>query len=106
MEAQKNSALNKRVGDAWLNFLGGQHPAAIREYEAVLAEDRLHVDALYGLGLVLKASGDISGAKLNWERALEIAKTRVDSMGTTHSYDHERMVMTQNMLKQRLAEIS
>jgi Flp pilus assembly protein TadD len=103
---EERNELNKQVGAAWSAFREGQNANAIKGFEQVLAQDRDHVDALFGLGLVLRASGDINGARTHWERALEIAHRDLEALGDVRTIQHERLFMSTTMLKQRLAEIS
>jgi Tfp pilus assembly protein PilF len=107
METTSNrNELSQMVGEAWTAFRSNQHAYSIKTFEQVLAQDRDHIDALYGLGLVLRASGHIDGARTHWERALQISESLLSEMGDERTARRERVFMTSSMLQQRLAEIS
>jgi Tfp pilus assembly protein PilF len=102
----RNSPLNDKVAAAWIAYRSGQYASAIKDFEQVLKEDKTHVDAMYGLGLVLRTNGDASGARSYWEKALEILKSRLDVLGNERSLERERVFMSSTMLQQRLSELN
>lgn len=101
----RNSPLNKKIGNAWITYRSGQNASAIKEFESILNEDNDHIDALYGLGLVLRSSGDLDGARTNWQKGLDLANANLESYGDSRSLERERTFMTSTMLKQRLKEL-
>ena len=101
----RTSPLNMKIGTAWITYRSGQNAAAIKEFEKILSDDSDHIDALYGLGLVLRSSGDVDGARANWRKAFDLASTGLEGFGDARSLERERAFMTSTMLKQRLQEL-
>jgi hypothetical protein len=76
------------------------------------------MDALYGLGLALRADGDNAGAKEAFESALDIAQNALKAedevsaaeghhgISNLETYEDDRLLMLQRMLHQRIEEVS
>ncbi|MDQ7025978.1 MAG: hypothetical protein Q9P44_10515 [Anaerolineae bacterium] len=108
----------ERIGEAWRMHRSGNNPASINLFEEILAKTPKHLDALYGLGLARRANNDNSGAQEAFETAYQLAQDALDAedeisavdgrhgANNLDSYDDDRFLMLQIMIKQRLAEVS
>ena len=100
-----NKAHDEKIGAAWTILRSGQSASAIQDFEQVLNQDNVNVDALYGLGLALRANGDLEGARSKWQQALELEQNHLEALGDVRSRERERAFMNSTMLKQRLSEL-
>jgi cytochrome c-type biogenesis protein CcmH/NrfG len=91
----------EQLGQAWTSHRGGQQEAAISEFDAILNLDSEQLDALYGLALAQRASGDHASAALTWEKCLTLVRARLSE---TPGDDHYEML--ERMTGQRLSELS
>ena len=107
----------ERIGEAWRLHRSGNNPAAIELFEEILAKTPKHLDALYGLGLARRANNNASGAREAFQMALQLtmealkAEDEIYAVDGHHgsnnldTYDDDRFMMLQRMIKQRLAEL-
>ena len=98
-------SLDEKIGAAWKTYRSGQNASAIQSFEQILEQESSNIDALYGLGLVLRSSGDTEGARSHWEKAIELEKKNLEALGDVRSRERERAFMNSTMLKQRLGEL-
>ena len=87
-------------------------------FKDILATHPESVDALYGLGLAYKASGERADAAKAFAQALSITESALSAvMQTSHAEGHQsgndletkfddRYMMLSRMIKQRLEEVS
>src|SRR5690606_16649524 len=107
----------ERVGEAWKQHRMGNNDSAIDIFRDILNKRPGHLDALYGLGLAQRAKGDTDGAVESFNKAMQLAKEALSAVDKTsvidgHSgsndldtYEDDRFLMLQSMIKQRLAEL-
>ena len=107
----------ERIGEAWRLHRSGNNPAAIELFEEILAKTPKHLDALYGLGLARRANDDATGAREAFQMALELAQEALKAEDEIYAvdghhgannldtYEDDRFLMLQRMVKQRLAEL-
>ncbi len=89
-----------QLGRAWAYHRQGNNSSAITEFEAILTASHENVDALYGLGLALRASGKTA-------QALEMFRRAHQGLASleTQGKDADRSAMLDRMIKQRLSEL-
>lgn len=112
MSTQSNTA--DKINAAWRYQREGRTDAAIKEFQAVLAQNPDDIDANYGLGLSQRVAGNTADAVKLFEKTLEIvnrAKADYDATRTTEQLeshiktpDDDRLMMLTRMIKQRLEE--
>lgn len=107
----------ERLGEAWAKHRSGDNTGAIAIFQDILSKRPKHLDALYGLGLAQRANGDTASAIEAFQSALALAKDALSAVDTTSvvdgysggndldTYEDDRFVMLQVMIKQRLAEL-
>lgn len=107
----------ERVGQAWRLHREGDNHGAISMFESIISGNPDNVDALYGLGLAQKATGDLNAAADAFSRALEkteialsAVKTASQAEGNLGDNDLEsnfddRYMMLTRMLSQRLEDV-
>jgi len=107
----------ERIGEAWRQHRMGNNDAAIDTFREVLTKHPGHLDALYGIGLALRANGKDDDARESFNKALELAKEALSAVNKTsaiegHSgnndldtYEDDRYLMLQFMISQRLEEL-
>lgn len=107
----------ERIGEAWRQHRMGNHDAAVTGFRDILAKHPGHIDALYGLGLAQRANGDSDSARESFNKAIDLAKEALSAVNKTSeieghsgandldSYEDDRYLMLQIMLKQRLDEL-
>ncbi len=108
----------EKVGQAWRMHREGDNDGASRIFEQIVAANPENVDALYGLGLVNKATGNHSAAAAAFTQALDITERALSAVEiTSHAEGHtsgndlatnidDRYMMLTRMLKQRIADVS
>lgn len=108
----------EKIGQAWRMHRDSDNDSAIRMFNDILATHPESVDALYGLGLSYKASGENAEAARAFERALGITESALSAViQTSHAEGHQhgndletdfddRYMMLSRMLKQRFEEVS
>ena len=92
--------LDKLVGGAWKAHRQGFQEKAIEQYEAVLAQNPQHFDALYGLGLAYKASGNVARAQAIFSQLHE-ALTGLSSEENSSGHPGQYFMLA-NMVRQQL----
>ena len=103
------------VSNAWRYQREHQAPTAVTEFQKILKQDETNIDALYGLGLALRDSGNTEGAITNFQKCLELveaaalarrpATTGEEEHRVANTPDDDRYMMLARMLKQRLSEL-
>ena len=108
----------EKVGKAWRLHREDDNNGAIREFNDIIATHPESVDALYGLGLAYKASGDRAQASAAFAKALDITDSALSAViQTSHAEGHQsgndletnfddRYMMLSRMIKQRLEDAS
>lgn len=108
----------EKIGQAWRMHRDNDNDSAIRMFNDILATHPESVDALYGLGLSYKASGENADAARVFEQALGITESALSAViQTSHAEGHQhgnnletnfddRYMMLSRMLKQRLEAVS
>lgn len=107
----------ERIGEAWRQHRMGNNPEAITIFREILSKRPDHLDAIYGLGLAQRTSGDVAGARESFNRALELTEEALMAKDRTSiieglaspqdldSYQDDRFMMLQRMIGQRLEEL-
>lgn len=109
--AMSKDELSVLVGDGWEALRSKDAARAQDAFRRVLNEDKEHIDALYGLGLAQRESGDKAAARTSFTTAKtiaerELAALRGGSMSNnlTTTRDDRYMILIR-MLEQRLNEL-
>jgi cytochrome c-type biogenesis protein CcmH/NrfG len=110
-----NPSNTSAVSNAWRYQREHKASTAITEFEKILSQDSKNIDALYGLGLALRDSGNKAGAIEKFQQVLELvdvaalarrpASTGEDEIRVANTPDDDRYMMLSRMIKQRLAEL-
>ena len=108
-----NQNVNQLIGNAWKLHREGDNAAAVKEFQKVTDVAHDSVDAYYGLGLALRANGDIEGAKKAFQtsydlttQALSAVRKVAEAEGVMgNSLEADRFMMLTRMVSQRLAEV-
>ena len=96
----KNQDHAEQLGRAWTLHRQGQNEAAIREFDSLLQLSANNTDALYGLALAQRSSGQLEEAQASFEKCL------TQLAGLVKEYPREdRYQMLQKMANQRLDEL-
>ncbi len=108
----------ERIGEAWRLHRNGDNEGAERIFREILDKAPKHLDALYGLGLVRRANGNIAGAEEAFQSALQLAKDAYNAVDTAsvvdghrngndlNTYEDDRFLMLQRMIQQRIDELN
>lgn len=96
----KNQEYAEQLGSAWALHRKGQNEAAIHEFSGLLQTSANNIDALYGLGLSQRSSGQLEAAQTTFERCL----TQVNEALAAHPGE-DRYEMLQKMTRQRIDEL-
>lgn len=107
----------EKIGRAWRMHRDGDNRGAIDGFEEVIASSPDSVDAHYGMGLALKASGELEAAADSFQRALSITEQALSAVQmTSHAegqhgandletnFDDRYMMLTR-MLQQRIEDV-
>ena len=107
----------EKVGQAWRLHRDGDNDGAIRMFESLVAANPENVDALYGLGLAHKATGDNAAAASAFGQALGMTESALAAVKTTSHTEgnlgdndlgtniDDRYMMLTRMLSQRLEDV-
>ena len=98
----------QRVADAWKQHRLGNNDSAIQSFREVLNSNPGDIDALYGLGLAQRASGDGVSATETFNKALIIAQEGLDinkDNNDLNTMEDDRFLMLHQMISQRLEEL-
>lgn len=107
----------ERIGEAWKQHRMGDNDSAMEIFKDILSKRPGHLDALYGLGLAQRASGNADGAVESFNKAMQLADEALSAVDKTsivdgHSgtndletYEDDRFLMLQRMISQRLEEL-
>ncbi|GAB5490266.1 MAG: hypothetical protein Phog2KO_04810 [Phototrophicaceae bacterium] len=98
----------QRVADAWKQHRLGNNDSAIQSFREVLNSNPGDIDALYGLGLAQRASGDGVNATETFNKALIIAQEGLDinkGNNDLNTMEDDRFLMLHQMISQRLEEL-
>lgn len=87
------------IGHAWALHREGKNDEAAREFERVGGNEVQELDALYGMGLAQRSSGDLAGATRTFQACLDRLTT------TGKSINHNRYEILVRMVNQRLEEL-
>ena len=117
----ENEATRQDISNAWRLHREGDSDAAINGFQAILAGDSQNIDALFGIGLAYRASGQNDRAVESFhaaQSALEAwEKDRVDASKSGESEDGplvltdpiagegDYYIILSRMIRQRLAEL-
>jgi tetratricopeptide (TPR) repeat protein len=103
MTAEAHTQTEKLIGDAWTAHRSGQHEMALARFRQILTTEPENVDALYGLGLVQKKTGDRDGSNETFQKLQHILADLMEHELTTGQ--RGRYFMLTNMVRQQLAQI-
>lgn len=78
VQMKKPETASQSYQQGWLLYAAGKYEAAIEYYQQALRENPNHVEALYALGLALKAAGDKDKAVASFEKVLSLIPTLED----------------------------
>lgn len=95
-------SIQKLIGDAWRAHRQGQHETALNIFRQVLSLENNNVDALYGLGLVLKNSGDTAHARETFSKLQDLLK---ELQSQEDAGAPGRYYMLNNMVRQQLRQL-
>lgn len=107
----------ERIGEAWRLHRTGNNSASITLFREIIAKTPKNIDALYGLGLALRADGHIDEAIKTFKEAASLASQGLNAVDTTsqveghhgsndlNTYEDDRFLMLSKMIQQRLAEL-
>ncbi len=96
----KNQEYAEQLGRAWALHRQGQNDSAIHEFSGLLQTSANNIDALYGLALAQRSSGQTEAAQTTFERCL----AQINEALTTHP-NEDRYEMLEKMTRQRLDEL-
>jgi tetratricopeptide (TPR) repeat protein len=101
-----------QIGDAWAAQRQGRQADAVKAFEAIIMSAPDDIDAHYGLGLALRAHQQQAAALQAFERALNLAQTKLDKMRSEVGPDNvlsssqdDRYMMLIRMIGQRIDEV-
>jgi tetratricopeptide (TPR) repeat protein len=114
-----SSSVVSQVGSAWGHLRQQNYRDAINEFETILKSAPEDIDAIYGLGLALKADGQNEAAIKSFQKAYSLAKIATTQVPEHHDIPDQgqledkleiagqntRYMMLTRMLKQRLTEL-
>lgn len=89
-----------QIAQAWALHRQGQQREAASAFGHVLQSAADHADALYGLGLVQRALGQLADAKKSFARCHEVVLAAIASDPANNRYQ-----MLDRMTRQRLTEV-
>ncbi len=95
-------SIKKQIGDAWRAHRQGQHETALNIFRQVLNQETDNVDALYGLGLVQKTSGDNPHARETFLKLQDLLK---ELQSHEDAGSPGRYYMLNNMVRQQLRQL-
>jgi len=103
------------IADAWVNLRTGQMELALAGFDGVLMADSENLDALYGKGMVLRATGQTDAAVSIFRKVLDVSQQRLTELRAQHvghetaigfeNPEEARFMMLGRMIRQRLAEL-
>lgn len=96
----KNQDYAEQLGRAWALHRKGQNDEAIHEFSGLLQTSANNMDALYGLGLSQRSSGQLEAALVTFERCY----AQVSEALATHPHE-DRYQMLDTMTQQRIDEL-
>ena len=88
----------KKIGEAWRLHYNGEYALAIEQFSKLVEQMSDNIDALWGLGLACRASGDR-------DRALELfrrAKDLVAAQFAEHPEEYGRLHLLNRMIQQQV----
>lgn len=95
--------IDKKIGSAWKSHRQGFQDQAITEFREILHQDPNHLDALYGLGLAQKASGDGDAAHQTFNKLQQLLNSILEEEQELPLEDRqERYVMIAQMVRQQI----
>lgn len=105
-----------QIANAWRLHREGDNASAVTEFKKITDSASKNIDAFYGLGLALRANGDIEGAAKAFQTSYELTTEALTSFrkvaeaeGTVGNNltmtEDDRYMMLTRMVKQRLAEV-
>lgn len=111
-----NQNVSQQIANAWKLHREGNNSAAVAEFRKVTDVAHDSVDAHYGLGLALRADGDIEGSAKAFQTSYDLTTSALaavrkvaEAEGTIGNNlnitDDDRYMMLTRMLKQRLFEV-
>jgi Tfp pilus assembly protein PilF len=89
-----------QLGQAWAALRQNKPRDAATGFEQILKADSNHIDAIYGLGLAHRESGQIETARTTFQKAAELVHTALAAQP-----GEDRFEMLQRMVQQRLNEL-
>ncbi|MCA9882480.1 MAG: tetratricopeptide repeat protein [Anaerolineae bacterium] len=107
----------ERIGQAWRLHRSGDYAAAIDMFDEILRKTPNNIDALYGIGLAQQGNGNTGSAVEAFQKALELATASLKAVEVTSvvdghhgandldTYEDDRYLLLQRMIKQRLTEL-
>lgn len=109
------SSIEVQVGKAWGELRNGNLETALSGFEKALNAVPNNVDAHYGMGMTLRASGREAEAIESFQKALSISQQMLEAVrsqiggdeiqNSLQTTDDDRYMMMGRMIRQRLAEL-
>jgi Flp pilus assembly protein TadD len=94
--------LGAKIGDAWKSHHEGQNETAIVRFKEITEEVPEHIDALWGLGLSYRNTGDTANALQAFGEVKELVAAELRG----EPEDYERFLMLQRMVDQQIEQIN
>jgi lipopolysaccharide biosynthesis regulator YciM len=102
-QRQNITETDKAVSEAWALHYNGQHEAAVRAFQELVAANQEHIDANYGLALSLAGAGK----RAESDAAFRLTKTYVEqTLQTLEGEEAQRYVMLKRMIDQHLTRLN
>lgn len=98
-----DNPIDHEIGEAWKAHRQGFHDTAVQQFREILDRDPENLDALYGLGLAVKAAGNEGEAKeifLHLQTQIEGVSAEEEATGAPGRY-----FMLANMVKQQIHQL-
>ncbi len=96
----QQDAYGAQLGQAWGQLRQGSAKSAADAFEQIIKSAPDHLDALFGLALAHKASGQSASAQTHLEKCLALARA-----GRTAEPTNDRFMMLERIIQQRLKEL-
>jgi Flp pilus assembly protein TadD len=93
--------IDVQVGQAWSLHYKKQHEQAVNEFVRIVETDPNHIDANYGLGMALAASGRKEEAAQIFQKTMQLVEQKRAGLSDDDD-DHSRYDMLSRMIGQQL----
>ena len=87
-----SSSLSDQLKLAWAAHTKKDNDQALRLFQSIVEQDPTHIDASYGFGLTLAATGQLERAAQAFNRAAELVATRMNQQADNDEDSRYRML--------------